>query len=106
MKKKLKALFSNLCCSVCKSEFDDDSIEIKRQEQGLIVTHLTCRHCGKNFGVAFVGINNIEVKNSDDLPLVVQEGPEPINYDDVIDAHRFIRNLDEHWQDNLPKNIK
>ena len=71
-----------------------------------MVTHLTCRHCGKNFGVAFVGINNIEVKNPDELPLVVQEGPEPISYDDVIDAHRFIRNLDEHWQEHLPKNIK
>ena len=26
------------------------------------------------------------------LPLEIVEGPPPIDYDDVIDAHRFIRN--------------
>ena len=100
MKKKLKVLFDNLCCSQCKAGFDDESIVIKREEDGLLVTHLECKHCGKSFGVAFLGLNGIELKE----PLEVQDGPEPINYDDVIDAHRFIKNLDEHWQDFLPKN--
>ncbi|MBE7709965.1 MAG: hypothetical protein E7Z93_05920 [Cyanobacteria bacterium SIG32] len=100
MKKKLKVLFDNLCCSQCKTGFDEDSIQIKRDEDGLLVTHLMCQHCGKSFGVAFLGLSSIEVKE----PLEVQDGPEPINYDDVIDAHRFIKNLDEHWQDFLPKN--
>lgn len=99
MKKKLKVLFDNLCCSQCKSSFDEDSIQIKREEEGLLVTHLVCQHCGKSFGVAFLGLSGVEVKE----PLEVQDGPEPINYDDVIDAHRFIKNLDEHWQDFLPK---
>lgn len=103
MEKKLKALFSNLCCSHCKADFDENSFIIKREEPGLTVTHLVCRHCGKNFGVAFLGFSKIEVKNSADLALEVQEGPEPISYDDVIDAHRFIKNLDEHWADYLPK---
>ncbi len=102
MKDKFKVLFSNLCCSHCKAEFDENSIEIKRQEEGLIVTHLVCKKCGKNFGVAFVGLSNIEVKD----PLRVQDGPEPINADDVLDAHRFIKNLDEHWQDYLPNSDK
>lgn len=97
MEKKLRILFDNLCCSVCKNGFDENSFEIKRSEDGLLVTHLHCQHCGKSFGVAFVGISDIEVKE----PLVVQQGPDPITYDDVIDAHRFIRNLDEHWQDYL-----
>ena len=100
MKEKLKVLFSNLCCSQCKNGFDENSIEIKRQESGLLVVHLTCQHCGKNFGVAFVGLSNLEVKSE---PLEVQVGPEAISYNDVIDAHRFIRDLDEHWQDYLPK---
>lgn len=99
MEKKLKVLFSNLCCSHCRAEFDENSIEIKRQEEGLIVTHLVCRNCGKSFGVAFVGVNNVEVKE----PLEVQEGPEPISADDVLDAHKFIKGLDEHWQEYLPK---
>lgn len=104
MEKKLQILFSNLCCSHCKCGFDENSIEIKRQEKGLMVTHLVCRNCGKSFGVAFVGLSNIEVKNDNVLPLEIQEGPAPISYDDVIEAHRFIKNLDEHWQDHLPKN--
>lgn len=103
MKKKLKALFSNLCCSQCKSDFDENSFIIKREEPGLTVAHLVCRHCGKNFGMAFLGFSGIEVKDGEALALEVQEGPEPISYDDVIDAHRFIKNLDEHWADHLPK---
>ena len=103
MKKKLKALFSNLCCSVCKEGFDEDSIIIKREEEGLTVTNLVCKNCGKNFGVAFLGFSNIEVKDENALALEVQEGPDPISYDDVIDAHRFIKDLDEHWADHLPK---
>ncbi len=105
MEKKLKALFENLCCSVCKNGFDEDSFEIKREEQGLTVTHLVCKHCGKNFGVAFLGFSGIDVKSPEDLALEIQEGPDPITYDDVIDAHRFIRNLDEHWTDHLPKQV-
>lgn len=100
MEKKLKILFDNLCCSQCKAGFDEDSIEIKRREPGLLVTHLVCRNCGKSFGVAFLGLSGIDIKE----PLEVQQGPEPISYDDVIDAHRFIKNLDEHWQNYLPKN--
>jgi len=100
MKKKLKVLFDNLCCSQCKTGFDEESIDIKREEDGLLVTHLVCRHCGKSFGVAFLGLSGIEVKE----PLEIQDGPEPINYDDVINAHRFIKNLDEHWQDYIQKN--
>lgn len=103
MKKKLKVLFENLCCSMCKNGFDEDSITIKREENGLLVVNLFCQHCGKNFGVAFVGISNLEVKDDNKLPLEVQEGPAPISYDDVIDAHRFIRDLDEHWHEHLPK---
>ena len=43
----------------------------------------------------------IEVKSAE--PLEVQEGEPAITYDDVIDAHRFIQNLDEHWSDYLPR---
>ena len=102
MKKKIKKLFDNLCCSYCRNGFDENSITIKREEDGLMVVGLECEHCVKNFGVAFLGFSNIDVKNYE--PLEVQEGPEPISYDDVIDAHRFIRNMDENWQKYLPKN--
>ncbi len=100
MKKKLEVLFSNLCCSQCKNGFDADSVVIKREEAGLTVINLECQHCGKNFGAALLGFSDLEVK--EDEPLVVQEGPAPIDFDDVIDAHKFIQNLDEDWQKYLP----
>ena len=80
MKKKIGQLFNNLCCSQCKNSFDENSITIKREEEGF----------------TDFDINTYE-------PLEVQEGPDPINYDDVIDAHRFIQNLDADWQKHLPK---
>lgn len=97
MEKKFRVLFENLCCSQCKSGFDENSFEIKRKEDGLLVTHLTCQNCGKSFGIAFVGVSNFDVKE----PLEIK--PEPISYDDVIDAHRFIKNLDENWKNYLKK---
>src|SRR5574344_721457 len=103
MKKNLKKMFSNLCCSVCKSDFDEDSIKLVRNEDGLQVVRLVCQKCGKSFGIAFLGLNDNNFKNDDDTVFEVQEGPEPIDYDDVIDAHRFIKNLAEHWKDYIPK---
>ena len=106
MEKKFKILFSNLCCSHCKHGFDENSVEIKRQERGLLVTHLTCQNCGKSFGLAFVGSSNFDLKPGEHVtPLEVCEGPAPISTDDVLDAHKFIQNLDEHWQDHLPKRV-
>ena len=101
MKKKIEKLFENLCCSKCRNGFDEDSITIKRDEEDLTVISLTCRHCGKSFGVAFLGFSDINLKNYE--PLEVVEGPEPINYDDVIDAHRFIKELKNDWNKYLPK---
>ena len=101
MKKKIKKLFSNLCCSYCRNGFDEDSFTIKREEDGLTVVALQCSHCGKNFGLAFLGFSDIDVKDYE--PLEVQEGPDPITYDDVMDAHRFIKTLDADWQKHLPQ---
>lgn len=101
MKKKIEKLFENLCCSQCRNGFDEESITIKRQEEGLSVVKLECKHCGKSFGVAFLGLSNIDVKNYE--PLEVVEGPDPITFDDVIDAHRFIQELDGDWGKYLPK---
>ena len=46
-------------------------------------------------------ISNIDVKDYE--PLEVTEGPEPITYDDVIDAHRFIKELEGDWNKYLSK---
>ena len=104
MKRKISVLFKELCCSVCKSDFGEDSVEIMREEktQGeeLIVLRLICQNCGKSFGVAFLGISDFELKNysEEDMALEVQVGGEPITEDEVLDAHKFIKKLDKDWK--------
>ncbi len=99
MEKKLKVLFENLCCSHCKNSFDEESFKVQRTDMGLVVVKIECRHCGKSFGIALLGVMGLTIKE----PLEIQQGPEPITYDDVIDAHKFIQNLDEHWQNYIQK---
>ena len=100
-KTKITKLFNNLCCSQCKSDFREDSIEIVRKEDSMLVVKLHCCECGKTFGLAFLGINSIEVK--DDIePLEMVTDLPPITKDDVLDASIFIQNLDEHWTKYLP----
>ena len=98
---KINDILDNLCCSVCKKGFDENSIEVIKKEKGLLTVNLKCNNCGKDFGTTFIGLSNLNIKSQ---PAEIQEGPEPINYDDVIDAHRFIKDLDESWQKHLPNN--
>jgi hypothetical protein len=107
MKRKVAALFKELCCSECKSDFDEDSVlimrEEKKEDEEMIVLRLICQNCGKSFGVAFLGISDFALKNykeisEEDLALKVQMGAKPISKDDVLDAHKFIKKLDKNWQ--------
>ena len=98
---KLNIIFSKLCCSRCKRDFNEDSITVLKREKGLLTVNLSCKNCGRDFGTTFIGVSNLNIKSE---AVEIQEGPEPINYDDVIDAHRFIKELDESWQKHLPSN--
>ena len=97
-KQKLSTLFQNMCCSKCGSDFTEDAIEVVREEDGMMVLRLVCPNCAKSFGVAFVGLSDIAVKT----PFEIQDAKSPITSDDVLDAHKFIKNMDEHWQKYLP----
>lgn len=102
MKRKIATLFKELCCSQCCSDLDEQSISIMREEEEMIVIKIVCKNCGKSFGVAFLGISDFNLKNydfsSEDLALKVKAGPSPINEDDVLDAHKFIKDFDANWQ--------
>lgn len=104
MERKIAVLFKELCCSVCKADFDENSVEIMREEktkgEELIVLRLACQKCGKSFGVAFLGISDFEMKNysEDEQALKVQTGTAPISTDEVLDAHKFIKKLDKDWK--------
>lgn len=107
---KIKQLFADLCCSNCKSDFTEESIQILREEQGLFVIQIVCTTCNKSFGLAFLGLDSIKLKSDEvedsALKLQIQEGPSPINTDDVIDAHKFIANLDSGWSKYIPEDFK
>ena len=49
---------------------------------------LSCEKCGKYFGEVVFNFNR---KSNKHLPLEIVEGPPPISSDDVIEAHRFIK---------------
>lgn len=105
-KTKIKQLFSGLCCSVCRHDFDEDAISIQREEKDLIVIRVVCPECGKNFGLALLGENPLEVKSEKDDELIIQDCPLPISYDDVLDAHNFIDKLEKDWSKYIPDNLK
>ena len=66
---------------------------------------MICNNCGKSFGLAFLGISDIDLKEFEDKDLVLkmQEEAPPITSDEVLDAHKFIKNLDKDWKKYLPK---
>ncbi len=103
MKYDFTTLLKNMCCSKCKADFDKNSVEIIREEKNLLVINLTCQNCGKEFGTAFLSINNDQKATSQkDLELVIQDKNPAITVDDVIDAHNFIKDMSEDWQKYLP----
>lgn len=108
-KKIIKMLFSDMCCSECKEDFTEDSVFVLRKEKNLNVIQVICQNCGKSFGIALLG--DCEEKEmsqitADNLALQIQEGPDAICYDDVIDAHNFFKNLDEGWEKYIPEDLK
>ena len=85
-KKLLNMLFSDMCCSVCKSDFTDDSVFFLRQENNLNVIQIICQNCGKSFGIALLGdcdVKSLETISADDVALQIQDGPDAICYDEL-----------------------
>lgn len=85
---EIKKIFSNICCSRCKNDFVKESLKILNQKGDLYICNLTCQKCGKDFGIV-VFCYKRGAKNHPALEII--DGPPPITSDDVIDAHKFIR---------------
>ncbi len=83
-------LFSNLCCSQCRNDFTQNDLKIKSIKDGILICNLSCTKCGKDFGEIILNINK---KSKKHFPLEVVDGPAVINYDDVIDAHNYIKKM-------------
>lgn len=109
-KKIINLLFSDMCCSDCKADFTDESVAILRNEHNLYVLQIVCVNCGKSFGIALLGDCDLKANScnetAEQMALQVQDGPDAICYDDVLDAHNFFKNLDDDWQKYIPDNLK
>ena len=105
MSDKIDILFKNLCCSKCKSDFNEKSIKILRKEKETLVINLHCINCGKDFGTAFICTKNLNAEffDKEKTPFRMIEDLPPISKDDVLDAHKFLKELDEHWTKYLPE---
>ena len=108
MKQSVDKLFANMCCSNCGADFTEESISVLREEDEFSVLQITCNKCGKSFGIAFLGESGLAVKSSrdEDWALELQNGPDAVSFDDVIDAHRFIKGLGADWKKHLPKEYR
>ena len=111
MKRNINKLFANMCCSECGADFTEESINILREEDEFSVLQVVCSKCGKSFGIAFLGESGLAVKGGresadSDYAFELQEGPGPVSADDVIDAHKFIKNLGADWRKHLPKEYR
>ena len=92
---KIKTLLKNLCCSICKANFDENSITIIREEKNLLVISLKCNKCGKDFGTAF-----LELKKGT-KELQITNVANSVNYKDVTDNRGFMEELNKNWSKYL-----
>ncbi|MGN0031245.1 MAG: hypothetical protein ACI37Q_04750 [Candidatus Gastranaerophilaceae bacterium] len=81
-------LFSGLCCSRCKNEFTINDLTEIRKENDIRICKLHCQKCDKDFGEVIINYNKKAKTHS---PLEIIDGPAPIDFDDVIEAHKFIK---------------
>ena len=95
----IKELLKNLCCSDCGADFDQ--FKVLRQEKNLLVMNLTCPKCGKDFGTCILSM--CEPHRGKVFALDLQDGPDLITADEVIDANLLIRDLKSDWSKQILK---
>jgi len=108
----IRKFFENIKCSQCDNFFTRDSVQPIRIEENNVVVKILCSLCGKNMGLAILGIDREEYKNSikfhsdgetvegTDLP------DDPITYEEVAEAHKFFSSLGSDWMKFLPEKDK
>lgn len=105
----IQNFFEKLKCNECDNYFSKDSVQLLRNEENNVVVRIKCAHCGKNLGLAILGLDKTEYKNSlkmenhnESEPLNTNIPDDPITYDDVMEAHKFFSDLGSDWTKYLP----
>lgn len=95
----IKELLKNLCCSDCGADFDH--FKVLRQEKNILVINLTCTNCGKDFGTCILSM--CDSRKGDVVALDLQDGPDLITADEVLDANLLIKDLKADWSTQIIK---
>ena len=111
--KLIQEHFTQLHCPNCDCSFTQESVKLIREEKDYWVVKVSCSNCNHSPGFAIVGIEYEEIEGNMDLLLnntkslsdveANQNNLPPISIDDVIDAHKFIRNLGSDWAKYINK---
>ena len=95
-------LLKNMCCSDCGADFDH--YKVLRQENNILVLNLICPKCGKNFGTCILSMCDASQRSGCySVALDLQDGPDLITSDEVIDAVNLIKDLKSDWSKQMPK---
>ncbi|MGD9681509.1 MAG: hypothetical protein AB7W16_10020 [Candidatus Obscuribacterales bacterium] len=105
----IQEYFQQKVCRFCSRQFQQEGIELLRQEPGVLVVRVTCSACGHPLGVAIVGTapSRTERKPSRQTEWTKRDrrrlADKPkITYDDVLSAHLFFQGLGSDWAKHLP----
>ena len=80
---------------------DFDHFKVLRQEGNLFVINLICPRCRKDFGTCILSM--CDSPKGDVLALELQDGPDLITVDEVIDANLLIKDLKSDWSKQIFK---
>lgn len=105
----IQEYFQQKVCRFCSRKYEQEGIELLRQEPGVLVVRVSCSACGQPLGVAIVGTTP---KAESKKPRSYGEWTKKdrtrlsklpkITYDDVLSAHQFFQNLGSDWSKHLP----
>lgn len=104
--------FTHLNCPYCEHPFTHNCVNLLREEKDYWVVKVVCSSCSKSVGIAIVGVDYEGVSDKRDESKFESFSrkdherllnKKPINYDDVIEAHRFIQDLGSDWMKYLPR---
>ena len=89
----IKRFFETLKCSQCDNFFTKESITPIRMEENNVVVKIICSLCGKDMGLAILGLNREGFGMPD----------EQITCEDIVEAHQFFNGLGDDWMKYLPE---
>jgi len=118
----IERLITALSCSGCGNFFNDECIKILETQGDAVIVKLVCPVCGKKYALAFMDLSfpvyGAALEESFEHDVTFKDGskdydgefepgkeekPGKITYDDVLEAHDYIQNFEEHWRRYVAK---